>query len=57
MFVFYPLILICYTALRLLSGLPDALDYIRTAPDRDEAFAEAVNGIDMVLEQRRRLSQ
>ena len=26
MFVFYPLILFCYTALRLLPGLPDALD-------------------------------
>ena len=27
-----------------------ALDYIRTAPDREEAFAEAVKGIDIALE-------
>jgi len=30
-----------------------ALDYIRTAPDREEAFAEVVKGIDMALERSR----
>ena len=32
-----------------------AMDYIRTAPDRDEAFAEAIKGIDMALERSREL--
>jgi len=27
-----------------------ARDYIRIAPDREEAFAEVLKGIDMVLE-------
>ena len=35
----------------------EALDYIRTAPDRDEAFAEVVKGIDMALERSRGLSR
>jgi len=32
-----------------------AMDYIRTAPDRDEAFADALKGIDMALERSRSL--
>jgi hypothetical protein len=35
----------------------EAMAYIRTAPDREEAFAEAVRGIDMVLERSRGLSR
>jgi len=35
----------------------EAMAYIRTAPDRERAFAEAVKGIDMVLERSRGLGR
>jgi len=38
------------TGAKQLEMRQEALDYIRTAPDREEAFAEAVKGIDMALE-------
>ena len=34
-----------------------AMAYIRTAPDRDEAFSEVVKGIDMALERSRGLQR
>ena len=38
------------TGAKQLDMRQEALDYIRIAPDREEAFAEVVKGIDMALE-------
>ena len=35
----------------------DAMNYIKVAPNREEAFAEAVKGIDMALERSRGLGR
>ena len=34
-----------------------AMDHIRLAPDREDAFAEVVKGIDMALERSRGLER
>jgi len=43
------------TGAKQLEARQEALDYIRTAPDREEAFAEVVKGIDIALERSREL--